>query len=105
MTILLLSLLTASGYPVGWSLMKLVTAEEAMVASGKGRDLKVIGKLLIYVLLSAVVSIVLMCLIALDENVTSDQIAIFGIGTMVFMGIPILRVRWLQMKKKNSKDR
>jgi len=105
MTILLLSLLTASGYPVGWSLMKLVTAEEAMLASGKGREWKVIGKLLIFVLLSAVVSIVLMCLITVDENVTSDQIAIFGIGTMVFMAIPILRFRWLQRSKKNSKDR
>ncbi|MEO0023891.1 MAG: hypothetical protein RL196_332 [Actinomycetota bacterium] len=104
MTIFMLCLLSASGYPVGWTLIKLVSAEEAMVASGKGRDWKVLLRFLFVVLLSASVTFGLMLLVGLDESVTTDQIVIFGIATLVLMARPILRYRWLQMQKKNSND-
>ena len=105
MTIFMLCLLTASGYPVGWALMKLVSAEEAMVASGKGRDWKVLLRFLFFVLLSAAATFGLMLLVGLDESVTTDQIAIFGIATMALVAVPMLRYRWLHMKRKNSNDR
>lgn len=93
MTIFTLCLLTASGYPVGWMLMKLVSAEESMLPSGKGRDWKVLLKFLFFVLLSAAVTFGLMMLVGLDESVTTDQIEIFGAATMGLMSVPILSYR------------
>ena len=80
--------------------MKLVAAEERMIASGSGRDWKALAKLTMFTFLSAAVTFTILMFIALDQTVTSDQLGFFGVGTMAVMTFPILRYRWLQSKKK-----
>lgn len=102
LSIFLLVLMSASGLLIGYTLTSLVKIEEAMVANGGKRNWKALMLPILNCLASLAVGLFLIVLVGLQSDVSSDQIAIFGIAAMALMLVPIYYHRWQQAKKKRQ---
>ena len=103
MTYVLLSLFALSGYPVGWSIMKLAVSEEEISTSGESRNWKAVVSWLIFLILSLTTALVLALVVAYVAHPTSGEVAIFGMGAMGLFCTPMAGYRWQQRKQRNKR--